>query len=245
MRFTLDLCARSGGAFDPTLGPVIRLWGFGETPSKHTVPPGAEIARAMKSVGWQHLSVTDDGALIKHIPGLTINLGGVAKGFGVDELVRLLRSRKLTDFYVSIGGEVRVAGHGPRSAKWRLGISAPVDRWRENDPMAAVVALRDQSISTSADYQNFFRDREGRRRAHIIDPKTGAPVTHTLGGVSVIAPDGMTADALGTTLFVLGPEAGLKFIESRPDCAALFVVRDPGGGYRKIASSRFAGLTTP
>jgi len=244
VRFTLEVCKRSDGAFDPTLGPVIALWGFGETTSAHAVPSKDALTAAMKKTGWRHLSVTDDGALLKDLPGLTINLGGVAKGFGVDEIVRILRRHKVANAYVSIAGEVRVLGHSPRGTKWRLGISAPLDQWRENDPMAAIVSLRDRSLSTSGDYQNFFRDTKGRRQSHIINPRTGAPVRHMLGGVSVVAPDSMTADALGTTLFVLGPEAGRKFIDSWDGAAALFVVRQPDGSFKQLPSARFAELTS-
>jgi thiamine biosynthesis lipoprotein len=134
VRFSLELARRSNGAFDPTLGPVIKLWGFGEGEVPQAVPPKQELEAAMKKTGWRHLSVTEDDELLKNIPGLTINLGGIGKGFGTDEIVRLLRARGLTDAYVSIAGEVRVLGHSPRGDKWRLGISAPVDRWRENDP---------------------------------------------------------------------------------------------------------------
>jgi thiamine biosynthesis lipoprotein len=245
VRFTLDVCKRSNGAFDPTLGPVINLWGFGETTEQHAVPSADEISAALKKTGWRHLTVTDNGALLKDLPGLTINLGGVAKGFGVDEIIRLLQTHKVANAYVSIAGEVRVIGHSPRGNKWRLGISAPLDQWRENDPMAAVVSLNNRSLSTSGDYQNFFKDAQGRRRSHIIDPKTGAPVRHLLGGVSVLAPDSMTADALGTTLFVLGPEAGLKFIDSWDGAAALFIVRQDDGTFRQIPSTCFAALTSP
>lgn len=245
VRFSLELCRRSGGAFDPTLGPVIKLWGFGEGGGTKAVPPAAKLEEARKNTGWRHLSVTDDDELLKDIPGLTINLGGVGKGFGSNELIRLLRARKVANAYVSIAGEVQVLGHSPRGDKWRLGISAPVDKWREDDPMAAGVSLSNRALSTSGDYQNFFRDAEGRRMSHIIDPKTGAPVQHMLGGVSVVAPDSMTADGLGTALFVLGPEAGMKLIDSWDNAAALFIVRQPDGSFRQLPSARFAELTAP
>lgn len=245
VRFALDLSRRSGGAFDPTLGPVIKLWGFGEGDVAKAVPPQAKLEAAMKNAGWKHLSVTAEDELIKDIPGLTINLGGVGKGYGTDEIVKLLRARGLTNAYVSIAGEVMVLGRSPRGDKWRLGISAPVDQWRENDPMAAGVSLTNYALSTSGDYQKFFLDAEGRRMSHIIDPKTGSPVRHMLGGVSVVAPDSMTADALGTTLFVLGPEKGMEFIDKWENAAALFIVRQADGSFRKFSSKRFAELTAP
>lgn len=243
MRFSLDMFRRSHGAFDPTLAPVINLWGFGEKTDQHAVPAKAELQTAMKQTGARHLSVTTKDELIKDIPHLTINLSAVAKGFGVDEMVRVLRSHGLTNLYASIAGEVAVLGRNPRGTKWQVGISAPVAHWREDGPMAAVASLSNQAISTSGDYQKFFTNTDGRRLSHIIDPQTGWPVQHNLTGVSVVAADSMTADALGTTLFVLGPEAGLKFIESWTNAAALFIVRDADGQLRPAPSFRFAALT--
>jgi len=154
-------------------------------------------------------------------------------------MVRALLGHGLTNVYASIAGEVRALGHNSRETPWQVGISSPVAHWNEADPMEAVVSLSNQAISTSGDYQKFFTDAQGRRLSHIVDPKTGWPVQHHVGGVSVLAPDSMTADALGTTLFVLGAEAGLKFIESWTNAAALFIVREADGSYRKIPSSRF------
>lgn len=239
VRFSLELNQRSRGAFDPTLAPVINLWGFGEKTDQRAVPPESELKQTLKTTGCQHLSVTSNDELVKDIPELTINLSAVAKGFGVDEMIAVLRNRGLTNVYASIAGEVKVLGLNSRGTKWRLGVTAPVDHWNEDSPMAAVVSLSNQALSTSGDYQKFFTDSQGRRLSHIIDPKTGWPVQHNVAGVSVVAPDSMTADALGTTLFVLGVQAGMKFIESYTNAAALFIVREPDGQYRQIRSSRF------
>ncbi len=242
-RFSLEVSRRSQGAFDPTLSPVINLWGYGEKTDQRAVPPEAELKTAMQRTGAQHLAVTAQDELVKDIPDLAINLSAVAKGFGVDEMVRVLRGHGLTNVYASIAGEVMVLGHNARGTAWQVGIAAPVARWTEDDPMAAVVSLSNQALSTSGDYQKFFTNAQGHRLSHIIDPKTGWPVQHSVGGVSVVAPDSMTADALGTTLFVLGLEAGLKFIESWTNAAALFIVRESEGHYRHLPSSRFDRLT--
>jgi thiamine biosynthesis lipoprotein len=243
MRFTLDLCKQSRGALDPTLAPVINLWGFGEKSTNRAVPPEAELKAALRKTGYQHVSITPNDELIKDLPELTINLSAVAKGFGVDEMVRVLTRHGFTNVYASIAGEVRLLGHNARGTKWHVGISAPVSNWRENDPMAAVAALSNQAISTSGDYQKFFIDAQGRRLCHIFDPATGWPVQHNVGGVSVVAQDNMTADALSTALFVLGPEAGMKFIESQTNAAALFIVREAEGKFRQVPSSRFEAFT--
>lgn len=242
-RFSLALFRRSQGAFDPTLAPVINLWGFGEKPAVQAVPAETELRAALRQTGCQHLSVTANDELVKDIPDLTLNLSAVAKGFGVDEIIRVLRGHGLTNVYAAIAGEVAVLGRNPRGTNWQIGISAPVAHWRENDPMAAVASLSNQALSTSGDYQKFFTDAQGRRLCHLIDPKTGWPVQNRVGGVSVVATNSMTADALATTLFVLGPEAGVEFIESWPNAAALFIVRESEGNFRPVPSSRFASLT--
>lgn len=160
--------------------------------------------------------MTANDELVKDIPELTLNLSAVAKGFGVDEMARVLHGHGLTNLYVSIAGEVMVLGHNPRGTNWQVGISVPVAHWTEDDPMAAVVSLANQAISTSGDYQKFFTDEQGRRLCHIIDPQTSWPVRHNVGGVSVVAPNSMPADALATTLFVLGREEGCASLNRGP-----------------------------
>ena len=243
VRLSLELNRRSQGAFDPTMGPVIGLWGFGAQTDVHLVPPDALLREAMKQTGCQHLSVTPRDELVKDIWGLQLNLSAIAKGFGVDEMARVLRAHGLTNLYVSISGEVFTSGRNPKGGKWQVGISAPVLNWRPGDPTVAVLSVSGQAVSTSGDYQKFFIDAEGRRRAHIFDPKTGNPVQHSLGSVTVVADNCTIADGLSTTLYVLGPEAGPRFIETWTNAAALFIVREAEGKFRSIPSARFAGLT--
>ncbi len=243
LRLSLDLNRRSGGAFDPTLGPVINLWGFGEKTDVRKTPPAAQLREALKRTGCQHLSLTARNELVKDIPDLQLNLSAIAKGFGVDEMAQVLRLHGLTNLYVSISGEVFALGHNAKGQKWQIGVSTPVLDWRSGDPMAGVLSLSGQAVSTSGDYQKYFVDDKGRRLCHIFDPKTGQPVQHNLGSVSVVADNCMTADALSTTLFVLGPKEGLRFIETWTNAAALFIVREPDGQFRQILSSKFTSLT--
>lgn len=243
MRFSMDLNKRSEGAFDPTISPVINLWGFGEKTERHEIPTDDALKAALKLTGFQHISLNEKDELAKDIPELSINLSSPAKGFVTDEVVRLLQGHGYQNVYVAMAGDVCVRGHNPKGGKWVLGVAAPLDHWREDNPMAATVALSDLAISTSGANQKFFTDSKGRRLGHIFDPKTGWPVQHNLASVSVIAPDSMTAGATATTLFVMGLEPGLKFIESRPDSAALFIVRDGENQFHLVPSSRFSALT--
>jgi thiamine biosynthesis lipoprotein len=214
VRFALDLSRRSQGAFDPTLGPVVNLWGFGEKTDQRAVPPEADLLAALRTIGWKHLAISANDELTKDLPALNLNLSAVAKGFGADVIGRVLTTRGFRNWYAAIASEVVVSGHNPRGGPWQVGISAPTENWREGDPMAVAVRLSDQAISTSGDYQRCFLAADGRRLRHVLDPRTGWPVQNKVGGVSVVASDAMTADGLATTLFVLGPEAGPKFVES-------------------------------
>ncbi|MCX8157032.1 MAG: FAD:protein FMN transferase [Verrucomicrobiae bacterium] len=244
IRFAVRVGRESGGAFDLTLAPLINLWGFGEQGPALALPSEEAIAAARALVDWRAVEVTTANALRKTREGLSLNLSGLAKGYAVDEIWRVLQRHGLTNVYVSIAGEIRVSGHSPRGGSWKIGISAPLELWREHDPMAAMVELRQGAVSTSGDYQKFVYDAQGRRLSHILDPRTGRPVQHALGSVTVVAPEGMQADALSTTLFVLGVEEGLKFVEGWSDAAALFIVREAEGPHFKLVPSRrWARLT--
>ena len=243
IRQALELNRLSQGAFDPTLGPVIDLWGFGPQTDVHVVPADTLLREAMRKTGCQHLSVTANDELVKDIPDLRLNPSSLVKGFGSDEMARVLRAHGLANFYVAISGDVATAGHNARRQKWQVGISAPLLSWTPGDPDAAVVSLSDQAVSTSGDNEKFFIDAEGRRWGHIFNPKTGHPVQHNLASVSVVADSCMRSSSLATTLFVLGPEAGPRFIESQTNAAALFIVRESDGKFRLMPSSRFAAMT--
>jgi FAD:protein FMN transferase len=243
VRQALELNRLSQGAFDPTLGPVIDLWGFGSETDVHLVPNEAKLHEAMQKTGCRHLSISANDELVKDIPDLRLNPSSLVKGFGSDEMARVLRAHGLTNLYVAISGDVFTAGHNPRGGKWQVGISAPLLKWTPGDPVAAVVSLSGQAVSTSGDNEKFFIDAQGRRWGHIFNPATGHPVQHNLASVSVVAESCMLSSSLATTLFVLGPEAGPRFIESWTNAAALFIVRDAEDKFRPIPSSRFARLT--
>lgn len=243
LRFALELNRRSAGAFDPTLGPIINLWGFGEESVLRHTPTDEQIREARLKTGCQHLTLTENNELSKDTPGLTLNLGAVAKGFGVDEIAGVLRRHGLTNTYVSISGDVFVDGRNARGTHWQVGISAPKKEWRPGDSLVTVLSLSGQAVSTAGDYQKFFVNDQGRTQGHIFDPRTGRPVAHSLGSVSVVADSCMTTDGLDTTLFVMGLEEGRRWIESWTNAAALFVVREKAGEFRQVPSSRFPGMT--
>ncbi len=243
VRLSLELNRRSGGAFDPTLGPVISLWGFSAQTTLKTVPTEAQVHGALANTGCKHLSLTDRDELIKDLSGLELNLSSAAKGFGSDEMARVLMDRGLTNLYVAISGDVFTLGRNAKGQEWQVGISAPLPDWRPGDPLVTVLSLSGRAVSTSGHYQKYFVDAQGRRLGHILDPRSGHPVQHNLASVTVVADTCRLSSSLATTLFVLGPDQGLRFIESWTNAAALFVLGGPDGKPRVIPSSRFAGLT--
>ena len=239
VRHALAMHRASAGAFDPTLGALINLWGFGPGGVTGRVPDAASVAAAQRRCGGRHLRVTEADELQKDVAGLQLNLGGVAKGFGADEAARVLRERGYAHVFVAICGEVVACGLNPEGQPGQVGIERPCYDSAHGAALSAVVPLAGRALSTSGDAHQFFRDAHGQVFAHILDPATGGPVSNNLASVTVLASDGLTADSLTKPLYILGLERGLHWIEARPEAAALFIVREPGDRFRLVPSSRF------
>lgn len=244
MRRALELHFATDGAFDPTLGPLITLWGFGQTGCTGKIPLNDQITTARALCGAAHLRVTTQDELQKDVAGLQLNLGAVAKGYAADEAARLLCKHGYTNLFVSVGGEVMTLGLNTEGQPWQIGIERPLYGSVPGAALSAIVPLSGRALSTSGDSRQFFRTAEGQVFAHILDPATGRPVQHNLASVTVIATNGLTADALATALFVLGPARGLRWVEAHPDIAALFIIREPGDHFRLLPSSRFPAFQT-
>lgn len=230
----LRISRLSGGAFDPTIGTLVDLWGFGPASDNRRVPSQNQIGAALRKTGFQHIRTSaSQPAVAKRKSGVEITLCGIAKGFGVDKLAEHLDREGIDRYLVEVGGELRARGHSLRRRPWRIGIERPVAGQRA---VQRVVELDGNAIASSGNYKNFF-DSSGVRFSHIIDPRTGEPIGHDLASVTVIAPTAMQADALSTALMVLGPDAGLALAE-KGNMAALFIVRD-GTRFVEIESPEF------
>lgn len=235
----------SGGAFDPTIGPVKGMFTFDQG-ELAAWPDAADLARAKSLVGADKLRFDREGMRLSWaVDGMTLDLGAIAKGYAADRAIAVLVSRGVKHAMVDIGGELRLLGGKPDGTPWRAGIRNP--RWNHSDPDAALsgrLELADAGIATSGDYENYFTHL-GRRYLHIIDPRVGLPLAAGPGvaaGVTVVHPDScLAADALATTLCVLGPEAGRAFLAdqalglfSRGVKAIMLVPREDDGAMRKI-----------
>lgn len=213
----LEISRRTDGAFDITVAPLVRLWGFGPRRRTGAMPTDAAIAEALTRVGWRHLEVRGatagaGAALRKRSANLKIDLGGIAKGFAAETVSELLRQRGVTNHLVGIGGDLQARGPGPAGHGWRVGIENPLADANATNALVRVIALRDAALSTSGNYRNFFT-AAGRRYGHIVDPRTGRPVPAGVASLAVVAPRGTHADALATGLFVLGEKRALRFAE--------------------------------
>jgi len=216
-----DLSVLTGGAYDATVHPLVQLWGFGTQRRDGVLPEVAEIAQAWALVDWRQLEVrTAPPALRKTRAGITADFSSMAKGFTADAVSELLGVLGAPNHLVLIGGDVRSGGAGGEGTGWRVAIEQPVETAVQ---VAAVVGLNGEALSTSGDYRNFFQ-AGGRRYGHIIDPRTGRPVSGELAAVSVIAASGARSSALATALFVLGAEEGLR-LATAEGWAVLFQLR--------------------
>lgn len=227
----------SGGAFDVTVAPLVLAWGFGSE-ARHGLPDAAVLQQRRANTGHRHLELdAARGLATKHLPGLQADLGGIAKGYGVDRAAAVLQAQGCAHYMVEVGGELRTAGRNAQGRPWQIGIEEP-----DAVPQRArlVVPLSGAAMATSGDYRIYFE--EGHRRySHEIDPKSGEPIAHGLASVTVVAADCMQADALATALIVMGPGAGLVLARQQ-GIAAHFIVRQPGGGLVDIATEAFAVL---
>ncbi|MCB2206580.1 FAD:protein FMN transferase [bacterium] len=204
-----SLTRASHGAFDIAVEPLIEAWGFdGDTPA---VPVDSLLARALKESGWQHVHLLDADR-VRKAAASRINFGAIAKGYAVDRAVAVLREHGAGDALVNAGGEVRSSG-----GEWSIGVQHP----RSPSELVAVIELHGKAVATSGDYEQYF-EVGNMRYHHIFDPSTGRPA-RGCQSVTVIADDDVTADALATAVFVMGPEDGMEFLTQYQDIEALII----------------------
>lgn len=225
---------RSEGAFDITVGPVVRLWRRARR--REELPSAERLESARKLVGYGLVRLHPETQAIELLrPEMRLDLGGVAKGFAIDEALATLREHGVPRALVDAGGDIRLGAPPPDRPGWLIGVAA-LDA---DAPPSRYLWLFDRAIATSGDTWQYVVI-EGKRYSHLVDPRTGIGLTDH-SSVTVVAPDGITADALASAVSVLGPEKGLKLIEDSPNTAA-FIVRAPGGQVEVCESARWKHL---
>ncbi len=232
------LATRSEGAFDVTVGPAVQLWRRARR--QQELPEATRLAQARHAVGYRKLVLdARKRTATLTVPGMRLDLGGIAKGYAVDEALRTLSSRGIKRALVSGGGDLATSDPPPGAKGWRIEI-APLDV--TNAPPQRFVLLKRCALATSGDLFQYV-ELDGKRYSHIVDPRTGIGLTdHSL--VTVLASDCMTADSLATAVSVLGAEKGLKLVEATAKAAA-HIVRKPGEGIQVFESKRFRDFLEP
>jgi thiamine biosynthesis lipoprotein len=227
----------TGGAFDVTVGPLVDAWGFGPDDDVPVPTPG--MLDALRAhTGMEQLGLDPERRSVrKGHAEVRADVSALAPGYAADGVAALLGERGFEDVLVDVGGELVARGHNEHGRRWRVAVELPGGSSRE---MARLVEITDAGMATSGDYRN-YREVDGQRLAHIIDPRTGHPIAHRLASATVVDALAVRADALATALMVLGAEDGLALAE-RLDVAALLIVRREGDGFDTRASSRFEAL---
>ena len=227
----LSISRLTEGRYDITLEPVIDLWGFSRDKPTPT-PTNAAIEQALQQSG-HHQLVRVGQTIRKRLPGLSLDVSSLAKGYAVDKLGELVESRGISRYLVDIGGELRARGTRADGNAWQVGIENP------NGDVRQAIALQDTQIATSGSYRN-YRMENGKRLSHIIDGATGRPINHRLVSVSVVHESTMLADAWATALLVVGEERAKQLIEQQALVAQLTTAID--GRFEQVMSPEFAAL---
>ena len=233
---SLRIGAKTDGAMDITVGPLVNLWGFGPDKQPVATPDAQAIAAAKARTGLQHLQVINQSGrqfLQKDIPDLFVDLSTVGEGYAADHLARLMVQEGISRYLVSVGGALVSRGMNGEGKPWRVAIQKPTDR---ENAVQAIVDINGHGISTSGSYRNYY-ELDGKRISHVIDPQTGQPITHKLVSVTVIAPTALEADGWDTGLMVLGPEKAQQVV--REQGLAVYMIVKEGEGFKTWMSPQF------
>lgn len=203
---SLEIARGTSGAFDPTVGPLMRLWDY----RKAMVPSIEDINKTLPVVDYRKISLDPMfQSVYMSETGMNYDTGGIAKGYAADVAVGVLKRRGITSGLVTVAGDIRAFGTREDGGPWKVGIRDP--RGETEDDIMATLALKDEAVSTSGDYERFFM-KDGRRYHHIIDPSTGYPAEGAMS-LTVVAPRAVLTDGYATGAFVLGPEKGIEALK--------------------------------
>ena len=225
-RRAMEISDLTGGAFDITVAPAVNAWGFGFKHAENIRQ--ATIDSLLEITGYRKIHETD-GMITKDDPRIMLDCSAIAKGFGSDMVAGMLRSKGINDFMVEIGGEIVLSGQNPKGKLWNIGISKPVeDSLSVNSELQTVIPVTDIAMATSGNYRNFYV-KDGRKYAHTIDPHTCQPVSHNLLSATVFAPDCATADALATSMMVMGLDSAQALLARHPEFQAYLIYQTSDG----------------
>lgn len=216
----LEIYEETGGLFDPTIYPLIQLWGF--PTQEYHVPSAAELAEVLPLVDASRVEQSDTKVMLGE--GQKVDFGGIAKGYTSARIMELFRSHGIASGMVSLGGNVQVIGRKPDGSCWQIGIQDPD---RPHGSVLAGVEAEDQAVVTSGGYERYFEE-DGNTYIHIIDPRTGYPADGDLKSVTIVSADGMLADALSTSLYIMGRDDAVKYWEANRENFDMVLITEQG-----------------
>ena len=224
----------SGGKFDITIKPLADIWGFGEDFSTSSLPSAELIEKTTEYVGFEKL-VLKDNKLQKSNNLIQIDLNAIAKGWGVDQVAEFIHKNGFNRYMVEIGGEIAVSGKNKHDENWEIGI--PIPEYLHSE-LYTTIKLSNKSMATSGSYNNYF-NFEGVNYSHIIDPESGYPIKHDLVSATIVTQSCAFADAIATTVMVMGFNEGLNWVQTLPDVECLLIRRSDDGNYTTGKSDGF------
>jgi len=233
-----EVSIASDGAFDVTVAPLVKAWGFGPDKRRTGAPDDAELTALRQRVGYQKVEIDRAASTLRKVQSdVTCDLNAIAQGYTVDKLAADLDALGYANYMIEVGGEVRSRGLNAHGIPWQVGIARPITT---GEGIELVVPLRDAALSTSGDYRDYYEEN-GVRISHIIDPRTGRPIAHQLASASVIDGQCALADAYATALMVLGPDAGYPFA-LKQNLPVLFIIHTDSESFAEKATPSFARL---
>lgn len=235
-----EVWKNTDGAFDPTVYPIVNMWGFG--PGKKQKIEKAKVDSVLHFVGFNLIKIKG-----KHIhkkdSRVALDFNAFAQGYSVDVVSKFLKSRGITNFIVEIGGELYASGKKPDGENWTVGIEKPIDNKEGGNPLKAIVKLENLALATSGNYRRFVIE-DGVKYVHHIDPKTGYPTKNNLLSASIFAKDCISSDANATGVLVMGLEKAKLFLIRHPEMMAYLIYSDENGHYQVYVSEALKTLIT-
>lgn len=237
-RISQEVSEKTGGAFDVTVGPLVRAWGFG--PDKEPQINAGTVDSLLPIIGYRNLLIRNN-RVIKSDPRVKLDFNAVAQGYSVDLLARFLESKGIEDYLIDIGGEVYAHGMKPDDEGWVVGIEKPSEDQASSRELSAEIPVTNRAVATSGNYRKYY-EKDGVRYSHTIDPHTGYPVKHSLLGVTVVADNCAYADAYATAFMVMGLDSALMFLNrTQTGMEAFFVFSGPDGEYEMMGTEGLKG----
>lgn len=221
----------TNGAFDPTVGPLVNIWGFG--PSGPELKDSVDIKNLLATVGFSKIEF-DQKQLRKKVAGIYLDFSAIAKGYGSDVVAEFLKNKSVSNYLVEIGGELVANGTNEKGELWKVGVNRPEESANASD-LISIIALQDRGMATSGNYRNYYV-RDSVKISHTINPATGYPVNHNLLSATVLAKDCMTADAYATAMMVMGTEKAIALDSTINEIEVFLIYDDGNGGFRTFAS---------